>query len=264
MNDEKTLHTFVVLAYKESQHLDECVKSVCAQKYKSDVVIATTTDNKYIRSIAKKHSVRVIVGKHKNIGSDFDFAISCGETNLATVAHQDDIYEPEYSSAVVAQYLKHPDASIIFTDYFELRGKKRVQTNANLKIKRVLLFPMKIKHVAKSKLLKRSAIRIGNAICCPAVTFVKKNCPKKIFESDFQCNVDWHAWERLSKLDKSFVFIKKRLMGHRISAESTTTDIIKQGIRTKEDYEIYRRFWPEPIAKFLTKIYKNSEKSNEL
>ena len=28
-------------------------------------------------------------------------------------------------------------------------------------------------------------------------------------------------------------------MGHRISEESTTTDIIKSGIRTKEDYEIY-------------------------
>ena len=53
-------------------------------------------------------------------------------------------------------------------------------------------------------------------------------------------------------------------MGHRISESSTTTDIIKQGIRTKEDYDIYIKFWPKWIAKLLTKVYKNSEKSNEV
>jgi len=49
----KNKHTFVVLAYKESQYLEECIMSVINQKYKSEVVIATTTDNKYIRNIAK-------------------------------------------------------------------------------------------------------------------------------------------------------------------------------------------------------------------
>lgn len=262
--DTKALHTFVVLAYKESPYLDDCIKSVCKQKYKSSVIVATTTDNKYIRSIAKKYNVPVVVGAHKNIGGDFDFAISCGETDLVTVAHQDDIYEPDYSKEIVTKYLKHPKASIIFTDYFEIRNNKKVYTNKNLRIKRFLLIPMRIKSVAKSKALKRSTIRLGDSICCPAVTFVKNNCPKKIFESKFQCNVDWHAWEKLSKLDGAFVFVKKCLMGHRISDESTTTDIIKKGIRTKEDFEMYSRFWPKPIAKLITKIYRNSEKSNNL
>ncbi len=53
-------------------------------------------------------------------------------------------------------------------------------------------------------------------------------------------------------------------MVHRISEESTTTDIVKQGIRTKEDFEIYSMFWPKFIAKIITKAYKNSEKSNNL
>ena len=53
-------------------------------------------------------------------------------------------------------------------------------------------------------------------------------------------------------------------MGHRISESSTTTDIINQGIRTKEDYKIFKRFWPKPIAKTLTKLYQKSEKSNSL
>ena len=53
-------------------------------------------------------------------------------------------------------------------------------------------------------------------------------------------------------------------MGHRISEESTTTDIINNGIRTKEDYEILCKFWPKWIAKRINKYYKNSEKSNSI
>lgn len=62
----------------------------------------------------------------------------------------------------------------------------------------------------------------------------------------------------------SFVFINKKLMGHRISHETETTKIINSGKRSEEDFDIYKKFWPAPIAKFLTKIYKNSEKSNRL
>ena len=79
-------HTFVVLAYKESNYLEDCIKSVVNQEYKSEIVIATTTDNKFIRNIAKKYKLDVIVGKHTNIGGDFDFAVSCGKTKLVTVA----------------------------------------------------------------------------------------------------------------------------------------------------------------------------------
>ena len=52
------MHTFVVLAYKESSYLEECIKSVLNQKYPSKVVIATSTPNQYIENIADKYSLR--------------------------------------------------------------------------------------------------------------------------------------------------------------------------------------------------------------
>lgn len=260
----KILHTFVVLAYKESPYLEECLKSVTNQEYKSKVVIATTTDNEYIRNLAKKYKVDVVVGKHTNIGGDFDFAVQTCKTELVTVAHQDDVYNVNYSKRMVDLYLKYPDANILFSDYYEIRKKEKVSNNTNLKIKRIMLFPLRCHKISKLKFVKRWGIRFGNAICCPAVTFVVKNCPKEIFTSDYQCNVDWFAWEKLSKLKRRFIYEKKVLMGHRISLESTTTDIIRNGIRTKEDYSIYCKFWPRWIAKLLTKAYKNSEKSNQL
>ena len=91
----KSLHTFVVLAYKESKYLEECIKSVLNQKYKSEVVIATSTPNDYIDNVAKKYKLKVIKNKNKSkgIGYDFDFALSCAKTELITIAHQDDIYD---------------------------------------------------------------------------------------------------------------------------------------------------------------------------
>ena len=51
----KSIHTFVVLAYKESEYLEDCIKSVLNQKYQSDVVIATSTPNKFIKDLARKY-----------------------------------------------------------------------------------------------------------------------------------------------------------------------------------------------------------------
>lgn len=261
----KLPHIFVILAYKESPFLETCIKSVVNQTTKSDIVIATTTPNQHITSLAKKYHLPIITGTHTNIGGDFDFAFQTGSDHaLVTIAHQDDVYEKSYTSQIIQTYQKHKNSSIIFTDYFELRGQEKVYTNANLKIKRLLLFPIHIKKTLKSKFAKRWILRFGCPICCPSVTFVIQNCPEKIFTSDFKSNVDWHAWEKLSLLPHSFTYIPKPLMGHRISKSSTTSDIIAAGIRTKEDYQIFRRFWPAPLAKLLTKFYQNSEKSNSL
>lgn len=259
-----SLHTFVILAYQLSPYLEACIKSVTNQTYPSQIIIATTTPNTHIKKLAKKYNIKIVTNKHTNIGGDFDFAVHTGKTPLVTVAHQDDIYDHTYAFEVVQAYQKHPDSSIIFTDYYEVRGRQKTYTNTNLKIKRILLLPAKLKKSLKSRYSKRSILRFGNSICCPAVTFVTKNCPKDIFNSHFKCNCDWHAWEKLSRKKGAFTFISKPLMGHRISTESTTTDIINQGVRTKEDYDLFQRFWPAPIAKLFTKFYQKSEKSNDL
>ncbi len=146
-NPKNNLHTFVVLAYKESPYLETCLKSVLNQSKSSNIIIATTTKNNFIKNLAKKYNLEIIVGKHTNIGGDFDFALSCSKTKLTTIAHQDDIYEPTYTEKVIKAYKKRPNSSIIFTDYFELRNNQKVYSNLNLKIKRFLLLPLKFSNI---------------------------------------------------------------------------------------------------------------------
>ena len=259
------MHTFVVLAYKESSYLEECIKSVLNQKYPSKVVIATSTPNQYIENIADKYSLAIKVNPNpgKGIGYDFDFAVSCGETELTTVAHQDDIYDYEYSDCIVKAYLKNPNSLIVFSDYYEIRDKGNIYRNINLKIKRILLLPMRSKKISSTKFGKRLSLRFGNSICCPAVTFVIDNIKSEdIFKCDFVCDVDWFAWEKLSLKDGKFTFVNNPLMGHRVHEESTTTEIINDRIRTKEDLVMFQKFWPKFISNLINKFYVKAENSN--
>lgn len=259
------MHTFVVLAYKQSEYLEECIKSVLNQKYSSKVIIATSTPNNYIQTIASKYNLDIKINPNQGlgIGYDFDFAISCGNTELVTVAHQDDIYDYNYSSVVVDEYKKNHDSIIIFSDYYEIRGSNKIYDNKNLKIKRILLKPLKIKLLSKTKFGKRLSLRFGNSICCPAVTFCKANIEiKDIFKCDLVCNVDWFAWEKLSLKKGRFTYIKNCLMGHRVHENSTTTEIINQHIRTKEDLLMFNKFWPKFISKIINIFYIKSEDSN--
>ena len=262
---KNSIHTFVVLAYKESKYLESCIKSVLNQKYKSNVVIATSTPNKYIDKLAKKYNLEVIVNNNSiGIGGDFDFAISCAKSKLVTIAHQDDIYNFEYSFEIIKKYEKCKNSIILFSDYYEIKNENNEYKNTNLRIKRILLFPLRFNILNGKKFWKRRSLSLGCPICCPSVTFVKDKISLPLFEYDFRCNIDWHAWETLSKKNGNFSFINKCLMGHRVHEESTTTEIINDNKRTKEDLEMFKRFWPNFIAKFINKFYIKSEKNNTI
>lgn len=260
------IHTFVILAYKESSYLEKCIKSVVEQNSISKVIIATSTLNTYIQSLANKYNLDLIVNSAPGlgIGYDFDFAISCAKTPLVTVAHQDDIYDIEYANEVIARYQKDKLSTIIFTDYYEIRDEEKKYKNFNLRIKRLLLTPLKSNILSKMVFGKRISLRFGCSICCPAVTFVKENIKSNdIFKSHLKCDVDWFAWEKLSRVKGQFSYISKPLMGHRVHEESTTTEIINDNIRTQEDLFMFKKFWPDFIAKGINKFYIKSEKSNK-
>lgn len=260
----QSIHTFCVLAYNESPYLEECIESVLRQDYPSQVLIATSTPNSHITKLAKEYDLTVKANHDATgIGADFDFAIRSGDTKLVTIAHQDDVYDSGFSQAVVDAYNKHPESLIIFPDYYELRLGERVEQNTLLKVKHFLLWPLRFTS-GKSKFMKRMTLRFGDPICCPAVTFNTTKVKTPLFDNEMKNDVDWHAWEVLSKKKGNFTFIDRKLMGHRIHAESATTQNIKNRTRTEEDYQILQRFWPKWIARKIAKLDARSEKSNRV
>ena len=258
-------HIFAICAYKESKYLEECIKSLKNQTVKSDIILATSTPNDFIKGLCKKYDIPMYVndGEH-GITQDWNFAYSKADAEYVTIAHQDDIYGRHYAEKVIGMLDSVKKPIIFFSDYGEIRNGERVKSNKLLNIKRVMLAPLRIKAFWGSIFVRRRILSLGSPICCPAVTFVKKNCPEVVFQHGFRADEDWEAWEMLSKREGAFVYCKRLLVYHRIHEESETSIILGDNARTKEDLIMFEKFWPTPIARVIAKIYGTSEKSNDL
>ncbi len=259
------IHAFVICAYKEGKYLEDCVKSLVNQSTKSKIVISTSTPNSYISGIADKYGIDVIVNDGpRGITEDWNFAYGNVDAKYLTIAHHDDYYHEDFAKDCI-EYLENSGKPLIcFTDYAEAREGRVVTTNKLLRTKRLMLWPLKFRIFRKSRFVRRRVLSLGDPICCPSVTFAKENLPEVIFANHFRSDEDWEAWEKLSKLKGSFIYINKILTYHRIHSDSETTAILADNQRSAEDYEMYRKFWPKPIARFLTKRYSKSEQSNNL
>lgn len=260
-------HTFAVCAYGQSPYLKECLDSLKAQtNERSDIFIATSTPSKWLDDLASLYGVRVVVNEGESgIGQDWSFAYSCANTPFVTIAHQDDVYSPDYAASAVSSLLSDQRSLIYFCDYGEIREDKIVDKNSLLFIKRILLSPLKNPNNSASRTAKRAVLRFGSAICCPAVTYNVENCPNPPFVIGMKSNLDWATWERLSNLEGSFLYDADRiLMHHRIHLGSATSELIADKSRDVEDLEMLKRFWPDTVAKVIEMIYARGTKSNEL
>lgn len=266
MNYTAADHTFALCAYGDSPYLEECIHSLKGQKIQSKIILATSTPSPYIDEIAAKFDIPVMINTgEKGIGADWNFAYGCATTPIVTIAHQDDLYEPEYTERMLEQINQAKKTILWFCDYWELRGTERVNDNKNMRIKHLMLSPLKIKAFHKSRFVRRRILSLGCPICCPAVTYVKEQAGEKnIFSTEMKVSLDWDQWEKQSRKKGEFVYCPEPLMCHRVHEESATTELIASKTRSKEDMEMFCRFWPGWIAKRLEKMYSSSENSNQL
>lgn len=173
-------HTFAICAYKESSFLEECIKSLKNQSIESEIFIITSTPNSYIDRTAEKYGIPVYVNTGEaGIVQDWNFAYKKAQTEFVTITHQDDVYFEKYAEHVVREFEKSSKPLIFFTDYAEMRNGEKVTDNRLLRIKRLLLLPLKVKVFRKSRFVRRRILSLGSPICCPSVAFAKKNLPDR-------------------------------------------------------------------------------------
>lgn len=261
-------HAFAVCAYGKSPYLTECLDSLAAQAggVESEVFIATSTPSPWLSEIADTYGVPLYVNEGESgIGQDWNFAYVHALAPYVTIAHQDDVYCPDYARRAVSALGSDPSSLIFFSDYGELRQGERVDDNELLRVKRRLLTPLRKRQNASRRWAKRAALRFGSAICCPSVTFNVANCPNPPFIVGMKSNLDWATWEALSRLEGSFLYnADDVLMYHRIHSGSATSELIASRERDAEDLAMLERFWPRPVAGLIERVYSRGTKSNEL
>ena len=258
-------HTFAICAYNQSPYLEACIISLKRQTVKSNIIMVTSTPNDYIDQLAKKYDIPCFVNSGESgITQDWNFGYACAGTKYITLAHQDDIYEKDYLKTALDKLEKVKKPLIFFSNYYEIRDGRKVANNQLLMIKRLMLLPLLSKKVWSSRRIRRWILAFGSPICCPSVLYASENLPDVIFQNGFCACEDWEAWERISRLQGSFIYSSKMLMGHRIHADSETSAVIERHGRSDEEFQMYCKFWPKWFAGKLVKLYAKGQKSNEL
>src|SRR5476651_1872376 len=117
-------HTFVIPVYKESPYLEDCIKSLLDQTVKSKIIITTPTPTNRSRELASAYGIPYFVktSEGTDVASNWNFALSKTNTNLVTIAHQDDVYERKYTEIVIKKITDYNKKSLLiaFTDYVDL------------------------------------------------------------------------------------------------------------------------------------------------
>jgi len=259
MND----HCFAIPAYKDSIYLEDCIKSILSQTSKSEIIICTSTPTTQNKIMADKYGIPYFINDSglQGIANDWNFALTSAKTRLVTIAHQDDIYEPDFAKSVINSM--DADTQIAFTDYSDIHGDQIKTSTFNHTVKTLLLFPFLLKSKIRSKNLKKLVLSIGDPICCPSVTINKALEPSFSFSVEYNCVLDWQAWYHLAQKEGSFVFIHQKLMRHRVHQESETSNQIKQGKRRAEEELMLQQIWGKGIGKCIAWVYQLGQLENK-
>lgn len=246
-------HTFTICAYKESPYLEECIKSIKNQSIKSNVIICSSTKNKHIEDLAKKYKIKTYFRKgQSDIQDDWNFAVSNAKTELVTVVHQDDIYDKDYLENILINYTG--EELMLTTDNFYYINGKSVD-NKNLKLKRILKFPLRIPFIGNIRWVRVMTLSLGNTIQCPSTTYNKKLIKGNIFTSDLKFGLDWDTFLKIYRMKGKIRYIPLKLMSFRISDEATTKSCMNNDLRVKEDTIMFSKFWPKKMVKLIMKFY---------
>jgi cellulose synthase/poly-beta-1,6-N-acetylglucosamine synthase-like glycosyltransferase len=260
-----TGHTFAITVYKESAYLEQCIQSIVNQTVKTNAIIVTSTPTEFSRDIAEKYGIPYHINstEKKNAATNWNFAIEKAETDLVTVAHQDDMYQPDYAENVLNKFARHNNVQIAFTGYIDMINGKIRKYSMSAFVKSTLLLPFYFSEATSSNFFKRLVLLFGNPICCSSVTFNKALTGDQIFSDRYVFALDWFAWYEMSAKPGGFMFINKKLIIHRIHNSSVTAASSNNGAAKREEQAFFEMIWGNKfIARILSRVYRLGDLDN--
>jgi glycosyltransferase involved in cell wall biosynthesis len=258
-------HGFVIPVYRAAPHLTALVESLRAQTGTSrEILLATSTPSAELAAIAGRFALPLHINpQHIDIAADWNFAVAIAKTDLVTLAHQDDVFAPDYVGQLTSALQRHPAALLAFCDYSEHTAHGARPVNINLCIKRALRRrAFGARECITEARDKIRLLSLGNPICSPSVMFNRRAMGEFHFPSGFKTNLDWMAWLELARRPGGFVYVRECLVSKGIHDKSETTATIANRAREREDRSIFEALWPRPVAAALATLYKLGYRAN--
>jgi glycosyltransferase involved in cell wall biosynthesis len=253
-------HSFIIPAYGHSPYLEDCLESLAGQSLGSPVVVCTSTPFDGLDEVCRKFGARLHTHTpNRGIGADWNAALAIADTDLVTLAHQDDIYLPTFGAEVVAAAERNPRSAMLFSDADEISSDGNViPRHRNTAVKRMInQIAFAGRDTIRGPVSLRLLLGLGNPITCPAVTIRLSRSNGFRFRQDLRTNMDWLAWIELAGRG-GVTRVHGSLMRHRAHDQSETARCLSDGARNEEDRMIFERLWPRPLAFILARLYQRS------
>lgn len=252
-------HSFVITAYGDSPYLESCIKSLVNQSVTSPIKISTSTPSEYIDCLSAKYDIPVVIRPGEpQIAADWNFAYETADSDMVTIAHQDDIYHHDYVKTLLEKKEQYPDMSVFMCSSVSIKGDKLVEWGGIEIVKKLLRTPLRFAGKADSTALKKAAISLGNPVICPSCTYDKNLCGEKLFDEKYSFVLDWDALYKLAENKGRWVCVEKPLIMYRVHTDSATGECLKDDTRAREEEEMFNRLLPKSVANVVRKLYRKS------
>lgn len=252
-------HMFVLPAFGEPAWIERCLDSIERQTCRTRVLITTSTPNDYLTAIARRRRVPLVVNPvSRGIAADWNFALTHGEADWVSLAHQDDWYDPAYVELCLTTAEGVTDPILIFTDAQEtVDGDSRAVVNSRVK-RTLAALAFQRSTAIESHARKKLLLAFGNPIPCPSVMINRRALRDFRFPDGWKSNLDWSAWLSLAAMPGAFVRVARPLVHRTLHAGATTTQALSH--RAAEDDRMFHQLWPVPIANVLSLVYGASRR----
>ena len=199
-------HVFVVPAFGDSPFLAGCLESLRNQWLPSAILITTSTPSEFIAAVARDAGVEVVVNpERKGIAADWNFALGVAGRRYATLAHQDDIYAPDFAAQTLDSFAADATGVLCFTAYQEIDDAGGETSSKISRVKHLIELVTLGRSRAVAGLRLRAYLSFGNPLPCSSVTFDTRKLRGFRFSSEYASNLDWDAWWRLMEDGATFL-----------------------------------------------------------
>lgn len=234
--------TFVIPCCNGAEHLGAAIRSILAQR-RQDFELVVVDDASTDDSVAVARAAggsRLRLERHARrlgLAANFAHAASVVTTPYFCIAHQDDVYEPDYLATMVQALEAAPAASLAHCAATAIDAAGNPIAAAAERFKARLA---RRARVAEPADVFRLLLR-GNFVCCPSVLF-RASAFRAIggFDTRLSFALDWELWLRLSRSGTRFETILEPLVRYRRHLGNATREATTSLRRFEEEFSVLR------------------------
>jgi len=220
--------------------LEPLIESLLAQTF-SDFRLVLVDDASRDDSVAVARKVagdRIDIHRHdtpRGIAGNWNYGANLAETTYFCLAHQDDIYHPEFLARLVDALERTPLAGMAHCRSAAIDARGAAIDSGAERYKQHFWRRLAVDdHPAQYRRLW-----CGNWICCPAVVY-RTAAWQQVgeFRSDLSFALDWEYWFRMLRSGHGIVDVDDILLDHRRHLSAVTATATSNCSRFAEELDV--------------------------